>query len=372
MRRRGLRGGSTRWPGAARMPWAAMLVAALALSACTTDAGRTTAPASVSGVAAVDQTAKPGTASSSSPGATAEAAAAPTQSPSPSPAPTSTAADTPTTSPAATPTPSPRPTARPTARATPKPSTGAVPRPTPKPVATTARRWVPRKGTTWQWQLSGRIDLTVKAAVFDLDVDDTSAKTVKALHAKGRRVVCYVDVGTWESYRPDASKFPKKLLGKRVDGWPDERWLDIRRIDLLAPLLRARMDTCRRKGFDALEPDWLNHYEEDTGFPITRADSIRFDKWVAREAHRRGLSVAQKNAPGLTSALRRSFDFAITEDCALYDECGSYKAYLSAGHAVLDAEYEQSTAQFCPETKRLGVTAIAKRLSLGAWRRTCP
>jgi hypothetical protein len=234
-----------------------------------------------------------------------------------------------------------------------------------------AARWVPNAGVSWQWQLSGRIDLSVSAHVFDLDVDETPKSLVRELHDRGRRAICYVDVGTWESYRSDADDFPPDLLGKVVDGWPDERWLDIRDIDRLAPILGARFDTCARKGFDALEPDWLNHYQEDTGFPITKADSIAFARWVAREAHTRGLSVAQKNAPGLTKDVSDVFDFAITEDCARYDECHRYRVYLQRGAAVLDAEYEQPRRAFCRETERLGVSAIRKHLALGAWRRAC-
>ena len=250
--------------------------------------------------------------------------------------------------------------------------------PAPGPAAATATAnvtvapWFPRKGATWQWQLDGKIATSVHASVFDVDVDDTSAATVAALHRLGRRVICYVDVGTWESYRADAAKFPKRVLGKAVDGWPQERWLDIRRIDLLAPILRARLDTCARKGFDALEPDWLDAFDQETGFAITRADSIRFDLWIAQEAHRRGLGVAQKNGPGLVTSLHKAFDFAITEDCFAYNECTAYRAYLAAGRAVLDAEYILKPAAYCSAARKLGATAIGKRLALDAWRAPCP
>lgn len=334
----------------------ALVLGALAVTACGAD-GPTTAPSRQ----AVGSAGAPSTQASAAPSLGTAAA------PSTTPGSTASPSVTPTTPPPSSP--SPPPTPVPTPQPTQAPTPTARPAKTPAP---STARWIPKRGTTWQWQLSGRIDLTVRAAVFDLDVDDTSAKTVAALHRKGRHVICYVDVGTWESYRADAKRFPKRLLGKVVDGWPDERWLDIRDIDALAPILRARLDVCARKGFDAVEPDWLNHYEEDTGFPITRAQSVRFATWVAREAHRRGLSIAQKNAPGLVASLVGRFDFAITEDCALYDECGAYRAYLRRGRAVLDAEYEQAPAAFCRETRKLGVSAIRKKLELGAWRRVCP
>lgn len=237
--------------------------------------------------------------------------------------------------------------------------------------ASAASIWHPRKGATWQWQLSGTVNLNYTASVYDLDVDSTSAALVRKIHAMGRRAICYVDVGTWESYRADAAKFPASVLGKVVDGWPDERWLDIRQRSIIEPLIAKRLDVCKRKGFDAVEPDWLDAYDQDTGFPITRADSVAFDRWVAKAAHARGLGVAQKNAPGLTTWLHPYFDFAITEDCAYYRECTAYRVYLNAGRAVLDAEYIWQPATFCPKTKPLGVSAIRKHLALNAWRKVC-
>jgi len=90
--------------------------------------------------------------------------------------------------------------------------------------------WIPRPVTSWQWQLQGKIDQTVKARMFDVDTFDTPASVVRSLHAKGRRVVCYVDAGTWENWRPDKSKFPKSVLGRK-NGWPGERWLDSVELD---------------------------------------------------------------------------------------------------------------------------------------------
>ena len=51
--------------------------------------------------------------------------------------------------------------------------------------AASARPWVPAPGTTWQWQLSGRIDQSVKAEMYDIDLFDTSAATVASLHRAG-------------------------------------------------------------------------------------------------------------------------------------------------------------------------------------------
>src|SRR4051794_26735739 len=43
-----------------------------------------------------------------------------------------------------------------------------------------------------------------------------------------RQGICYVDVGSWEPYRSDDGKFPQRVLGRHFQGFPNERWLDIR------------------------------------------------------------------------------------------------------------------------------------------------
>ncbi|MGN6190111.1 MAG: endo alpha-1,4 polygalactosaminidase [Conexibacter sp.] len=222
----------------------------------------------------------------------------------------------------------------------------------------------------WQWQLDGQLDLSVRARVYDVDGFDTSRAQVARLHRAGRYVVCYVDVGTWERWRPDAARFPRALLGAS-NGWPGERWLDVRRIDALAPLLRARFARCRAKGFDAVEPDNVDGYANGSGFPLTAADQLRFNRWVARAVHADGMAVALKNDLEQAPALARDFDFAVLEQCFQYDECAKARPFLRAGKAVYDAEYALPTSAFCAPAQRLGIAAIRKRLALGAWRERC-
>jgi len=87
---------------------------------------------------------------------------------------------------------------------------GALPR------AARAAPFSPAPGTSWQWQLSGAPDLSVDAAVYDVDGFLTDAGTVAALHARGRRAVCYLNAGAYEDFRPDAATFPAAVLGKEL------------------------------------------------------------------------------------------------------------------------------------------------------------
>ena len=172
--------------------------------------------------------------------------------------------------------------------------------------------WRPTPGQLFQIQLSGEIDLSVDAQIYEFDAVETPASVLDTLRPKwggDHHFFCYIDAGSWERYRPDAAAFPEETLGKTMEGWPDERWLDIRRIDLLAPIIRARLDTCKAKGFDGVDPDNVDGYANDTGFPLTADDQLRFNRWLAAEAHARGLLVMLKNdgdqAAELVAGLRR-------------------------------------------------------------------
>ena len=260
----------------------------------------------------------------------------------------------------------------PTAKPTPKPTPPLGPAHTPTPAVTAQARWRPRPGDTFQVQYSGTLDLVVPATVYDLDGDETPASTVAALHSAGRHVLCYVDAGSWESYRADAAAFPAAVLGKTMEGWPDERWLDIRQIDALAPILRARLDTCAARGFDGVDPDNVDGHANDTGFPLTAADQLRFNRWLAAEAHARGLAVALKNDSQQAAALEPDFDAAVVEQCLEFDECELYRPFVAAGKPVFDIEYSLAPGAFCPAAAQLGFEIIAKRLELDAYRVSCP
>jgi hypothetical protein len=230
-----------------------------------------------------------------------------------------------------------------------------------------AARWHPQPTTAaWQWQLQGKIDTSVDAAVYEVDGFEVGAKTVAKLHRQGRKAICYLDVGSWENYRPDAARFPKAVLGRAYEGYPDERWLDVRRIDLLAPILRHRFDLCRRKGFDAVEPDNIAGYENETGFPLSAGDQLRFNRWVAREVHRREMAIALKNDPEQVRQLVGSFDFAVVEECFAYDECGRFSPFVEADKRVFVAEYSEPLAAICDQAERLRFSVIRKDYDLFA------
>jgi hypothetical protein len=228
-------------------------------------------------------------------------------------------------------------------------------------------RWRPKPTTApWEWQLQGKLKTDDRACVYEVDGFETSKATVALLHRKGVKVICYLDVGSWEEYRPDAGKFPQSSLGKRYEGYPEERWLDIAHFHRFASIIQQRISMCAQKGFDAVEPDNINGWENKTGFPLTRADQLTYNRWIARQVHKQGMSVALKNDSGQAKQLVGNFDFAIVEECFQYEECGRFKPFIKAGKAVFEAEYELPPSQFCAQAKELDFAAIRKGVELFA------
>ncbi len=230
----------------------------------------------------------------------------------------------------------------------------------------------PAPGDRLQWQLGALpADLGVAADVYDLDLFETTRAEVAGLQERGVFVVCYLSAGSWESYRPDSGRFPASVRGRRLAGFEDERWLDVRRRDVLLPLMRDRLDRCAAKGFDGVEFDNMDGWTNATGFPLTRRHQLVYLRDLAREARLRDLSPGLKNALGLIPDLVPYFGWALNEQCLQYDECGHYRPFVRAGKAVFIVEYRGTAATVCGREPR-GTTVDLKRLRLDARVTRCP
>jgi hypothetical protein len=274
-----------------------------------------------------------------------------------------------TESPVSTSTPSAAPIEAATAEATETPEASATPTVTP------ADRWLPAPGDSWQIQFVDEpINTDYEVDICFLDLFDTSAELVEGLHQQGRRAVCYISVGSWEDWRPDAADFPEVVLGNDYEGWPGERWLDYSNLDALGPIMAARLDLCAAKGFDGVDPDNIDAFTNDTGFPLTQDDALAYALWLADQAHARGLGIGLKNAPEMAERLAPEFDWMQTESCFEQGWCAQTAPFLGAGKAVFAIEYVEegmSTADFCPRAADLGISAILKEWDLEEWVEGC-
>jgi hypothetical protein len=230
--------------------------------------------------------------------------------------------------------------------------------------------YAPDLQTSWQWQLQGSVDTSVDVQMYDIDGFEAGANLVTQLHDDGRKVVCYLSAGSWEKFRPDAADFPDSVLG-RSNGWPGERWLDIRKLRVLRPIMQARLDMCQAKGFDAVEFDNVDGYQNNTGFPLTGAEQLRYDVFLANQAHLRGMSAVLKNDLGQVRTLLPYFDFALNEQCFQYRECDKLTPFVDAGKAVFGVEYHLDSADFCPDANAMNFNFLKKKPSLRAWRVAC-
>lgn len=199
-------------------------------------------------------------------------------------------------------------------------------------------QWQPTAPNTWQWQLRGPIDTSYNVTIYDVDLFDVDMPTLTTLKAAGRKVVCYFSAGSGEDWRPDYSKFTSADLGSALQGWPGERWLDVRSSNVRS-VMSSRLDLAAAKGCDGVEPDNVDGFLNSTGFPLTAQDQIDFNTFLAQQAHARNLAVALKNDIEQTPALAKSFDFAVNEQCHEKGECAFYAAFTSDNKPVLNAEY---------------------------------
>ncbi len=196
----------------------------------------------------------------------------------------------------------------------------------------------PGVDTSWQWQLSGTVNTAYDVDLYDIDLFDSGTDLIQGLHAQGRKVICYFSAGSYEDWRSDKAVFPAEVLGKALDGWEGERWLDIR-AEAVRSIMQSRLDLAASKGCDGVEPDNVDGYSNDSGFPLTAADQLDFNRFLATEAHARGLAIGLKNDLDQIVALTPFFDFSVNEQCHEFNECDAMQPFIDAGKPVFNAEY---------------------------------
>lgn len=191
-----------------------------------------------------------------------------------------------------------------------------------------------------------------------------------AAPAEGLYSICYVnafqtqpDEGEWW-----LTEHPELVI--HIDGapledpnWPREYLLDIStaaKRDALVAIIGPWIDKCARDGFDAIEADNLDTWTRSHHM-LVMDDAMDYARILVERAHANGLAFAQKN----TAELGRrgpiiGFDLAITENCAVYDECDDYReAY---GDYVLQIEYDRAAFEkACAERGQADVIVLRDR-----------
>lgn len=223
------------------------------------------------------------------------------------------------------------------------------------------------------------LNTSLDVDVYDIDLFDSSEELIAALQARGADVICYFSAGSYENWRDDADEFPTAVLGNNLDGWLGEKWLDISNTALQSIMI-ARLDLAVDKGCDGVDPDNVDGYSNNTGFTLTAADQLAYNRWLADQAHARGLTIGLKNDLDQITDLVADFDFAVNEECFAYDECDFLSSFVLADKPVLHIEYGSEfyypgpeRDALCAQSAELGLQTLIMPDNLdGSFRIRCP
>ena len=172
--------------------------------------------------------------------------------------------------------------------------------------------------------------------------------TCGALHRHRRRVICYLDVGSWESYRPDAGELP--ALGDR----PSLRRLPRRALARHQPLpplrhaARSGGSRCARARASTRSSPTTSPVGNRKTRPASRSPAPTSSASTAGSpvrSTRRGMAVALKNDGRQVQQLVDAFDFAIVEQCFQYHECGYYEPFVDARQGGLRGRVRTRTGR---------------------------
>lgn len=242
----------------------------------------------------------------------------------------------------------------------------------------TATIYTPAPLSTIHWQLQGAINTNHNVDVYDIDLFDTSKALIEQLQNNGKKVICYFSGGSYENWRSDKDEFVEADLGKTLDGWAGERWLDIR-TDNVKHIMKIRLDLAKEKGCDGVEPDNMDGYANNTDIALTANDQLVYNRFIAKESHDRGLSVGLKNDLDQINELVDHFDFAVNEQCHEYTECETLAPFIEQNKAVFNVEYKSSYkdnaaewADLCADADTRKFTTLVLPLDLDdSFRKSC-
>ena len=221
--------------------------------------------------------------------------------------------------------------------------------------------WTPAPTTTWQWQLSGTFDrLRPRAALRRRPVRDAREHVADAARAR-RAGDLLLQRGLDDLRRAAGRRAARGLAGRALAGHPAPRRA---RADHRAPARPLRPQGLRRRR--ARQRRRLR--QPLAASRCAPPDQLRFNRFLAREAHARGLSIGLKNDLDQVRELEPHFDWALNEQCFEYRECDRLRPFTAAGKAVFVAEYALAPEAFCPAARAAGFMAMRKPLELGAER----
>lgn len=248
----------------------------------------------------------------------------------------------------------------------------------------TTAKWQPAVGTKWQIELLYALnDTSVDADIYDIDLFNNDKSTIDDLHKQGRKVICYFSAGSYENWRPDKDKFKDSDLGSTLNGWPNEKWLNLNSANV-RKIMTSRLDMAVEKNCDGVDPDNVDAYDNENGLDMKKEDSANFVMWLANEAHARNMSIGLKNAGAIIPAVIDNMQWSVNEQCAQYEECDTYAAFIDKNKPVFHIEYPKgddtnnnemvTTNQknkACDFSGSSNFSTVIKNMNLDNWIQAC-
>ena len=253
-------------------------------------------------------------------------------------------------------------------------------------------RWSPRGKLEWsidyatdlaktRLKLQAPEAFVVPLSTIEQAATEKKASAISSLKCgRNKKLVCYTNCGAYEAgHWNEALLAPvrHKMLGRSMDGYPDERWLNIKELGIMRELIRDKFAKAAAQGCDAVLCDnteaWITgtdgkgsttisiyrerginavkqlaagNVKANTGFDITFDDQIRFNTMLAEEAHLQCLAIGLVNDVFQIEQLADQFDFALNEQCHHCGWCDLYRPFVRANKPVLHLEFHDNEG-FC-------------------------
>lgn len=244
--------------------------------------------------------------------------------------------------------------------------------------------WKPRAGATWQYQILYALnDTSPQVDVWDIDLFNNDRDIIQRLQNDDQRVICYFSAGSYEDWRPDKGQFKDADLGKALDGWPGEKWLNVRSQNVRTIML-SRLDLAAQKRCDGVDPDNVDGYDNDNGLDLTQDDAVDYMNFLSQAAHVRNLSLGLKNAGAIVPRILDQMQWSVQEQCIQDDECDQFRPFIEQAKPVFHVEYPKGSStntdvgvsssskdRICDNTDAAGFSTIIKNMDLDNWIESC-
>jgi len=209
----------------------------------------------------------------------------------------------------------------------------------------------PANGATWQIQITHPpVNTAYDVAVYDIDMFQAAKNTslISTLHSQGKDVICYFSVGTREPWRDENAKSEVAKPGRHsmTKGVSSTRlWFDTTE-KIVRAGMATRIQRASAIGCDAIDPDNVDTYDNDTGFnsnPVNKTKdqdtAVDYLNFLYTQTQKHGIAMGLKNAGDIIDRVLDKVAFQVNENCANFTECGTFQKFIDAKKPVFHIEY---------------------------------